>query len=165
MRNRFTGAVVAATVAAAAALTLTVMPLSGQAPAAGQDSSIFPSVWRRGCGVVFLDDAAGDIFGETSRDIPMPITYRLDHARRIIVETWSGAVNEAELATHWRGYLADPDVMHCRRTLVDLREAEIAFTGSELAGLVHRIVAPVLGDRKWVSAILVASPLQYGSAR
>lgn len=108
---------------------------------------------------------AGDIFGETSRDIPMPITYRLDHARRIIVETWSGAVNEAELATHWRGYLADPDVMHCRRTLVDLREAEIAFTGSELAGLVHRIVAPVLGDRKWVSAILVASPLQYGQSR
>jgi hypothetical protein len=35
MRNRFTGAVVAATVAAAAAFTLTVMPLSGQAPAAG----------------------------------------------------------------------------------------------------------------------------------
>ena len=36
MRNRFTGAMVAATVAAtAAAFTLTVMPISGQAPAAG----------------------------------------------------------------------------------------------------------------------------------
>ena len=36
MRKRFTGAMVAATVAAAAAVvSLTVMPLSGQAPAAG----------------------------------------------------------------------------------------------------------------------------------
>jgi hypothetical protein len=35
MGNRFTGAMVAATVAATAAFTLTVMPLSGQAPAAG----------------------------------------------------------------------------------------------------------------------------------
>src|SRR5690348_14221887 len=37
MRNRFTGAMMAATAAAvAAAVSLTVMPLSGQAPAAGQ---------------------------------------------------------------------------------------------------------------------------------
>src|SRR5918993_5986626 len=35
MRKRLTGAVVATTVAAAAAFTLTAMPLSGQAPAAG----------------------------------------------------------------------------------------------------------------------------------
>jgi hypothetical protein len=35
MRNRFTGAIVAATVAVTAAFTLTVLPLSGQAPAAG----------------------------------------------------------------------------------------------------------------------------------
>src|SRR5215216_3499162 len=35
MRNRYTGAMVAAAVAATAAFTLTVMPLSGQAPAAG----------------------------------------------------------------------------------------------------------------------------------
>lgn len=95
----------------------------------------------------------------------MPITYRLDSARPLIIETWTGRVTGADLAAHWRTYLADPAVMDCRRTLVDLREAEIAFTGSELSGLVDSIVVPVLGTRKWASALLIATVSQHGKSR
>ena len=95
----------------------------------------------------------------------MPIAYLVDRARNIITETWSGTVSADDLGSHWRGYLADPEVMSCRRTLVDLRGATLAFSGSELSTLVKTIVLPALQGRKWVTAILAAGPTQYGTSR
>jgi hypothetical protein len=95
----------------------------------------------------------------------MPITYALDRSRNLIIETWTGTVHAADLAAHWRTYLADPAVMDCRRTLVDLREADLAFTGTELASLVEALVVPVLGERNWATALLVAAPSQFGKSR
>jgi hypothetical protein len=95
----------------------------------------------------------------------MSITYVVDHSQHIILETWSGTVLAADLAAHWRVYLEDADVMGCRRTLVDLRDARIAFTGRELSVLVQTMVLPVLAGRKWATAILVADPAQYGTSR
>ena len=95
----------------------------------------------------------------------MPITYVLDRSRNIIVETWTGRVSAAALAAHWRIYLADPDVIRCRRTLVDLRHATIVFTGAELAALVRIIVLPALHGKKWMSALLIERAAQYGTSR
>jgi len=95
----------------------------------------------------------------------MPITYVLDRARNIIIETWTGRVRAVDLAAYWRIYLADPEAIRCRRTLVDLRHATILFTGAELAALVHTIVLPALHGKKWVSALLIDRAAQYGTAR
>jgi hypothetical protein len=95
----------------------------------------------------------------------MAIDYAVDHSRNIILETWSGTVDANALASYWRAYLTNPEVMSCRRTVVDLRMAHIAFTGSELSNLVQTIVLPALHGRKWVTALVVSAPEQFGSSR
>lgn len=95
----------------------------------------------------------------------MPIMYVLDRARHIIIETWTGNVSAADLAAYWRIYLADSEVISCRRTLVDMRHATILFTGAELAALVHSIALPALHGKKWVSALLIERAAQYGTSR
>ncbi|MGH7648865.1 MAG: hypothetical protein ACREND_12160 [Gemmatimonadaceae bacterium] len=95
----------------------------------------------------------------------MPITYSVDTSRDIIFETWTGTINASDLAAYWREYLADPEVMKCRRTLVDLRAATIVFTGQQLADLIESIAVPMLGGLKWATAVLVAAPAQFGTAR
>ena len=95
----------------------------------------------------------------------MPIEYRIEPESRVIIETWSGAVSISDLDAYWRDYLADPEVLSLRRTVVDLRAATIAFTGPELLALVQRRVMPVLGDRTWTTAIVVERPVQFGVGR
>ena len=95
----------------------------------------------------------------------MPITYSLDAERGLIFESWSGDVSASDLADYWRAYLADPEVMAIRRTVVDLRDSNPTFTGAELSSLIHNIVFDVLGERDWITAIVVAKPLQFGVSR
>src|SRR5688500_15931117 len=80
---------------------------------------------------------------------PMPISYSIDHDRRLIVETWTGDITADDLGAYWRSYLTDPEVLDIRRTLVDLRQCTILFTGALLAGLVDGIVLPILEGRDW----------------
>jgi hypothetical protein len=95
----------------------------------------------------------------------MPITYTIDQDRQLIRETWTGDVQAADLAAHWKIYLADPAVMAIRRTVVDLRAATIMFSGADLALLVRTVALPILEGRKWISALLVDSPVQHGVSR
>ena len=95
----------------------------------------------------------------------MPITYSIDAERQIIFERWSGDVSGADLARYWRAYLADPHVLAIRRTVVDLRESNPTFTGAELASLIHTLVFDVLRGRDWITAIVVARPVQFGVSR
>ncbi len=95
----------------------------------------------------------------------MPIAYRIDQSAGIIEETWTGTVTIEHLRDYWRDYLADTDVMALRRTVVDLRAADIAFTGAELASLIRSDVLPVLGGRGWASALVVSHPVQFGVGR
>ena len=95
----------------------------------------------------------------------MPITYSIDAERGLIFESWSGDVSASDLADYWRAYLADPEVMAIRRTVVDLRDSNPTFTGAELSSLIHNIVFDVLGERDWITAIVVAKPLQFGVSR
>ena len=74
----------------------------------------------------------------------MPIAYSIDREDGCVVESWTGDVTARELSAHWRRYLADPEVLSLRRTLVDLRHCRLMFTAAELKELVARIVVPAL---------------------
>jgi hypothetical protein len=95
----------------------------------------------------------------------MGITYTIDKNRDVIIEVWDGEITANDLREYWINYMADPDVMKCRRTLVDLRKAIISIRGNELASLIELIVIPKLGQLKWKSALLVEAPIQMGVSR
>ena len=101
-----------------------------------------------------------------SRDnVTTPITYSIDQDSGIISEVWRGDVTAADLRRYWGAYLANPDVLALRRTLVDLRAANIRFTGAELSNLVSTVVLPALKGRDWITAIVVEQPVQFGVSR
>src|SRR5690349_5018587 len=95
----------------------------------------------------------------------MPITYTIDREKNLIYETWTGEVRAADLAAYWKAYLADPEVMEIRRTVVDLRASVLGFRGNDLEHLIRTIVLPALKDRKWRSALVVGGPAQFGVSR
>jgi len=95
----------------------------------------------------------------------MSISYAIDDEKGCIIETWTGDVTAQDLAEHWKVYLGDPAVMALRKTLVDLRNARIVFTGAQLASLVVTIAVPALRGRSWRSAFLVRDPVQFGVSR
>jgi hypothetical protein len=61
--------------------------------------------------------------------------------------------------------LADPKVLALRRTVVDVRHSRPLFNGDDLAALIATEVMPVLGQRRWTTAIVVEQPLQFGVSR
>jgi len=95
----------------------------------------------------------------------MPITYSIDPQQGVIFEKWSGDVLASDLGSYWRSYLADPEVIAIRKTVVDLRDSNPRFTGAELADLINTIVLPVLAGREWVTAIVVGKPVHVGVSR
>lgn len=95
----------------------------------------------------------------------MPITYATDCEKKLITEVWTGEITAECVAAYWKRYLDDPEVLAIRRTLVDLRQANILFTGSDLQTLIQNIVLPVLKGRDWKTAIVVEGPIQYGVSR
>jgi hypothetical protein len=95
----------------------------------------------------------------------MPITYSIDADRGLIVEAWQGDITAADLRRYWQAYLADPRVMALRRTLADLRQARILFTGAELFDLVCDVVKPALAGQRWTTAIVVARAVQFGVSK
>lgn len=95
----------------------------------------------------------------------MPITYSIDIENRVIEEKWTGTINKDDLADYWRRYLEDPEVLAIRRTIADLRDAQILFSGSQMENLIASIVRPALKGRDWKTAIVVAKPVQFGVSR
>jgi len=95
----------------------------------------------------------------------MPITYKIDRENRIIEEKWTGTIGRDDLSDFWSSFLEDPEVLDIRRTVVDLRESQIIFTGTQLNILIQSIVIPALKGRDWKTAIVVSAPLQFGVSR
>jgi hypothetical protein len=95
----------------------------------------------------------------------MPIHYTIDAGTGIIHETWTGEVDASDLGDYWRNYLTDSQVLELRTTLVDMRDAHLRFSGTELRHLITTVVDPVLQGRDWLTAIVVADPVQYGVSR
>lgn len=94
-----------------------------------------------------------------------PITYAIEGGGRFILETWTGKISADDLAAYWKVYLSDPAVLKIRRTIVDLRHAEILFFGAELSDLIQTIVAPRLGSLDWKTALIVQNAVQFGVSR
>ena len=95
----------------------------------------------------------------------MPIEYTIDRGKKLILETWTGEVLADDLAGYWKRYLADPEVMEIRRTVVDLRAAVIGFSGMDFGYLIESIVMPALKGRRWMTAIVLERPAQFGVSR
>ena len=95
----------------------------------------------------------------------MPINYSIDKAKGIISEVWTGEVTAIDLAAHWTQLLADADALAIRRTLVDLRNCEIVFSGDQLFDLIRTVAEPALNGRDWRSALLVGGSVHFGVSR
>jgi hypothetical protein len=95
----------------------------------------------------------------------MPISYSIDREHRCIHETWTGLITAKDLGDYWRHILTDPVVMVIRRTIVDLRQCRILFSGEQLAELVEGIVLPLLNGKNWRTAIVVGDLVQYEVTR
>ncbi len=95
----------------------------------------------------------------------MLMTYEIDESKSIVLEYWEGAITAEDLAQYWRVLTADDEAMLIRRSIADVKEIEIRFSGEEMHKSILTILEPALKDRKWKAAIVVNSPLQYGVAR
>jgi hypothetical protein len=95
----------------------------------------------------------------------MPIDYSIDKFNRIILELWTGEVSSLVLAAHWKRLLADPEALSIRRTLVDLRNSDIQFSGEQLFDLIRTVAEPMLNGRNWRTALLVAKSVHFGVSR
>ena len=95
----------------------------------------------------------------------MPISYTIDRQQGVIFATWKGVVTAEVLARHWATVFADPEFKMVRRTLADVREATVSFSGAELARLVESMAAPAVGETRWKAAIVVSQTAQFGMSR
>lgn len=95
----------------------------------------------------------------------MPISYSVDAVEGLVSIRWEGRITAAILDEHWRKLVGDPEVLACGASLGDLRQAELCFTGPELQELIRQHLVPVLASRKWITAILVDTKVQFGVGR
>jgi hypothetical protein len=95
----------------------------------------------------------------------MSIAYSIDKRAGIILEVWTGEVTAMDLADHWNRLLTDPDALALRRTLVDLRNCDLAFSGDELFDLIRGVAVPRLNGKEWRSALLIDDLVQFGVSR
>ena len=96
---------------------------------------------------------------------PSPISFSIDRELGIIFEIWRGEITAAHVRRYWETLLSNADALTFRRTLADLREANLQLTGKELSGLVTEVVIPMLNGLDWRTAIVVARPAQFGVSR
>jgi hypothetical protein len=94
-----------------------------------------------------------------------PISFSIDREQGIVFEIWRGAITAAHVRRYWETLLSNADALAFRRTLADLREANLQLTGKELSGLVSEVVIPMLNGLDWRTAIVVARPAQFGVSR
>lgn len=93
------------------------------------------------------------------------ISYHVDAAGGLILETWSGVITRDVLLAHWRQCLADPAVLAVKRTLVDLRDCDVQFSGEEWLRLIEGCVLNRPDLLGWKTAIVVDKPHLHGIAR
>jgi hypothetical protein len=95
----------------------------------------------------------------------MPITFSIDRNFGIIREMWVGRISSGEVSEHWTRLLTDPDALALRASLADLRAASLDFGGWQMRRLIDTVVNPLLQGRDWISAMIVAGPMQLGMTR
>lgn len=92
----------------------------------------------------------------------MPIEYRIDRGLGVVHHEFTGAISLEDFEQHWRRFLADPELPDPLFMFADMRNCRIVVHGADAQYLVQAVVNPLLGDRRWVSSVVVASPCDYG---
>ncbi|MBX3175336.1 MAG: hypothetical protein KF709_13055 [Gemmatimonadaceae bacterium] len=95
----------------------------------------------------------------------MPIHYRIDPTTQTVYETWTGTVNAEQLGAYWSASLRKDEFLTCGKTIADVRAADVELVGADLQVLIQGIAVPLLAGRRWLTAVVVASPSQFGTAR
>jgi hypothetical protein len=100
-----------------------------------------------------------------ANEFNMPITYTIDPDQKLIIEVWTGEIRAVDLAEFWKRLLSDHEAMAIRRSIADVRQAEILFNGWEMNNLIRSIVRPMLAGRDWKTAIVAEKPVQIAMSR
>jgi len=97
----------------------------------------------------------------------MPISYTIDLADEVVYRTYTDVVAYDDFAEHWRELLADPDLPSEGPLLLvaDMRAAKIDLDGESVLRLVKSVIQPLLNGRKWISAVVVGFPRDFGTTR
>jgi len=85
----------------------------------------------------------------------MPITFTMAPFDGFIRETWSGDIEIRDLRDHWQRLLTDEACLALAKTLVDIRLATLLFSDAELLAAIQEVGLPLLGNRAWISALVV----------
>lgn len=96
----------------------------------------------------------------------MPITYRIDTARGLVLTTATGVLTDDELLEHKRALAADPAFAPGMRQLSDVRAVEqlaVTSEGVRLMVALDRDQADQLGDYRL--AIVTGADVVFGTAR
>ncbi|MFN7957876.1 MAG: hypothetical protein U0P46_06110 [Holophagaceae bacterium] len=97
----------------------------------------------------------------------MGIVYRVDSKAEIVFTTWTGQITSTVLGDFYRSVLNDKAALRFRRSVTNIQDADLLFTGEEFSHLVHTIVEPVLKGLGWITTIVVkeGDKVQWGVSR
>jgi hypothetical protein len=92
----------------------------------------------------------------------LPLNYRIDKERRLVVSTGSGILTYAEMKTHQDRLLADPNFNQEFNQLIDLTQVTgVDAATEEITALARRAVFSPNSKRAWVAS----SPGIFGIGR
>jgi hypothetical protein len=96
---------------------------------------------------------------------PVPVTYKIDAARRLIYTTCSGPVELQEIADHFQQLLRDPECVGAFDVLLDVSAQQKIPISTEL-GAVTREIAAVRRKVQFGSCAIVApGDVMFGMMR
>jgi hypothetical protein len=92
----------------------------------------------------------------------MPIEYHVDHDLGIVRHRFSDELALADFQLFWRELLTDPEVPDPLLMLADLRDCTFLIHGEDVHRIVATTIEPMIGDRRWLAAAVVADTTQFG---
>jgi hypothetical protein len=92
----------------------------------------------------------------------MPIQYEIDRECGIVRHEFTGAITVGELESYWRDFLSENELPRPLALFADMRQCKMDVHGEDIQAIVHTVIEPLLGERRWVAAAVVGSPSEYG---
>lgn len=92
----------------------------------------------------------------------MPIQFEIDRVHGIVYHDFDGPITFGELETYWRTFLSKNDLPRPLALFADMRKCTMEVHGDDIQAIVHTVIEPLLGERRWVAAAVVGSTTEYG---